>query len=143
MLFSKRSEYAIRALVHLARARPVCAAREISRGQHVPYHFIGKILQELKAKGLVKSVRGAGGGFALARPAGEIRLIEVLEAVEQDHFLNRCIYGFASCADSDPCPLHEGWKPIKHSLEVYLNHHSIADIEQALADRLESSAVSS
>ena len=107
MLFSKRSEYAIRALVHLARARPVCGAREISRGQDVPYHFVGKVLQQLKAKGLVRSVRGAGGGFALARPAEEIRLIEVLEAVEHDHFLDRCIYGFASCSDGAPCPLHE------------------------------------
>ena len=65
MLFSKRGEYAIRALVHLARARPVCGAREISRSQDVPYHFIGKVLQELKAKGLVESLRGAGGGSAV------------------------------------------------------------------------------
>ena len=135
MLFSKRSEYAIRALVHLARARPVCGAREISRSQDVPYHFVGKVLQQLKAKGLVKSVRGAGGGFALARPAEEIRLIEVLEAVERDHFLNRCIYGFASCSDSDPCPLHEGWKPIKETLEIYLKNHTIGDIVKPLAGR--------
>ena len=134
MLFSKRSEYAIRALVHLARARPVCGAREISRGQDVPYHFVGKVLQQLKAKGLVKSVRGAGGGFALARPAEEIRLIEVLEAVEHDHFLHRCIYGFASCLDSDPCPLHEGWKPIKETLEIYLKNHTIGDIVKPFAD---------
>ena len=135
MLFSKRGEYAIRALVHLARARPVCGAREISRSQDVPYHFIGKVLQELKAKGLVKSTRGAGGGFALARPAEEIRLIEVLEAVEPDHFFDRCIYGFASCSDGNPCPLHEGWKPIKQTLEVYLNNHTIGDLAKALAVR--------
>ena len=125
----------MRALVHLARARPVCGAREISRNQHVPYHFIGKVLQELKAKGLVKSIRGAGGGFTLARPAEEIRLMEVLEAVEHDHFFERCLYGFTSCSDGNPCPLHEGWKPIKQTLEVYLNNHTIGDLVKALAVR--------
>ena len=133
MIFSKRGEYAIRALVHLARARPVCGAREISRGQDVPYHFIAKVLQELKAKGLVKSVRGAGGGFSLARPAEEVRLIEVLQAVEHDHFFDRCIYGFGNCSDNNPCSLHEGWKPIKETLEIYLNSHTIGDLVNPLA----------
>ena len=75
------------------------------------------------------------GGVRLSRPAEKIRLMEVLEAVEHDHFLDRCIYGFANCLDGNPCPLHEGWKPIKQTLEVYLNNHTIGDLVRTLPVR--------
>ena len=128
MIFGKKGEYAIRALVHLAQARQRCRARDISQDQMAPYDFIAKVLQELKAKGFVRSVRGVGGGFVLARPAANICLMEVLVALDCNHFLEKCVYGLAGCSDSAPCPLHEHWKPIRNQIEVYLFEHTIADL---------------
>ncbi len=58
MLFSKKCEYAIRALNHLFRAHHVCKASEISRDQQVPYPYMAKVLQDLKRSGFVNSTRG-------------------------------------------------------------------------------------
>lgn len=128
MIFPKRCEYGIRALVFLAQSQQRCGARQISRHQEIPYHFVAKILQELKAKGFLRSLRGVGGGFALARPAETIRLMEVFAALESDHFLTHCVYGFAGCSDSQPCTLHSGWKPIRAQIEAYLQNHTIGDL---------------
>ena len=128
MIFAKKGEYAIRALVHLAQARQRCRAREISQEEKVPYDFMAKILQELKSKGFVRSVRGVGGGFALAKPAATIFLKEVIVAMNCYYFLEKCAYGLAGCSDSDPCPLHESWKPIRNQIEAYLSNHTIAEL---------------
>lgn len=128
MLFGKKCEYAIRALVHLAQERQRCRAREISQSQKAPYDFMAKVLQELKTKGFVRSARGVGGGFTLARPAATIGVMEVVRAMNCEHFLENCVYGLAGCSESDPCPLHEGWKPIRNQIEVYLSNNTIADL---------------
>ena len=78
MISCKKCEYAIRALVDLAQTQSRTGAREISQRQNVPYHFVAKILQELKVKGFLRSARGAGGGFALTRPADQIRQSRLL-----------------------------------------------------------------
>ena len=119
MLFSKKCEYSIRALTHLVQARQVCKAREISRDQQVPYPYMAKVLQELQRKGFVKSARGGKGGYALAKPAHKIRLIDVLTAVDGDHVLNSCLYGFSRCSENVPCPLHDSWKIMRGDIETY------------------------
>ena len=134
MIFCKKCEYAIRALVDLAQTHSVTGAREIARRQNVPYHFVAKILQELRAQGFLQSARGKSGGFALARPADQILLMEVVVALDCHHWLHQCIYGFADCVDGNPCPLHVGWKPIRGQIESYLNRHTIADLARPLRD---------
>ena len=128
MIFSRRCEYGIRALTHLAQSCQRCGAREISRDQKIPYHFTAKILQDLKAKGFVCSLRGSGGGFALARPPETICLLEVFGALECEQFLTHCAYGFPGCSDSQPCTLHAGWKPIRAQIEDFLRSHTIGDL---------------
>ena len=128
VLFSKKCEYAIRALVFLARRPEVKGAQEISQSESVPYHFIAKILQELKAKGFVRSVRGNRGGFQLARPASSVRLMDVLKAIDGEQALVKCLYGLEECSDSDPCPLHDGWKDLRGRIEQYLTHHTLDDL---------------
>ena len=54
--------------------------------------------------------------------------MEVLVALDCNHFLEKCAYGLAGCSDSAPCPLHEHWKPIRSQVEVYLLSHTIADL---------------
>ncbi|MBI4455291.1 MAG: Rrf2 family transcriptional regulator [Acidobacteria bacterium] len=128
MIFSKKCQYAIRSLTHLADARQVCDVREISQRQKVPYHFMAKILQGLNREGFVKSVKGAGGGFLLARPAGRIRLIDVLAVIDGNDVFSRCLYGLQECSASMPCPMHQDWKVVRYDVERYLRSHTIADL---------------
>ena len=118
----------MRALVHLARSNQVCDAREISRVQQAPYHFIAKVLQELKAKGFVKSVRGVGGGFQLAGAPETVRLMDIVCALDGDQLFRDCAYGFMGCTENEPCPVHDGWKEIRNQIENYLRNHTLADL---------------
>lgn len=84
MKLSAKTEYGIQALLELAGqtgAEPV-QARAIARNQRIPGRFLEQVLGDLRKAGLIDSVRGAQGGYTLSRPASEIRLTEVIEALE-------------------------------------------------------------
>lgn len=82
MRVSARADYALRAVAELAAASDSVKGEAIAERQDIPVNFLQNILLELKHSGLVMSQRGAGGGFRLARPAAEIRLADVIRAVD-------------------------------------------------------------
>jgi Rrf2 family protein len=101
-------------MVHLAGKtdQPVLS-RDIARELSIPEHFLAKILQDLSKSRLLLSFKGRGGGFRLARPAGEIRLLEVIQAIDGPQFGQGCLLGLPQCSDETPCPLHYQWAQIK------------------------------
>ena len=74
---------------------------EISEAEKVPGSFLAKIFQSLSKAGLVKSHRGARGGFSLARPASEINLLQILNSVEGDFALQKCVSDEPECVVSN------------------------------------------
>jgi len=124
MQLSRAGEYAIRAMLHLAamEGRGVAQISVISRTWDIPESFLRKILQLLTRAGLVTSSRGSGGGFALARSAAEITLLNVIEAVEGKLFLNKCLIGPGFC------PVHVVWEKAQRALEEILGGASLADL---------------
>lgn len=97
---TRASEYALRGIQYLAD-KPVgtiCMLAQISAVQDVPVSFLGKIFQSLTRANIVSSHRGAGGGFALSRPADSITLLEIIEAVEGPISLYDCL------TDDTVCP---------------------------------------
>ncbi|HQF42964.1 MAG TPA: Rrf2 family transcriptional regulator, partial [Ignavibacteriaceae bacterium] len=82
--FSKRCEYGLQAVIYLASKEnnALCSAKEISEELSIPKEFISKILQDLTEKGIIFSRKGRDGGFKLAVNANEIKLIDVVEAVD-------------------------------------------------------------
>lgn len=84
MRISARADYAVRAAAELAAAGPgvLVKAEDLAACQAIPRHFLDNILGDLRRRGLVRTQRGAEGGSALARPAGEITLADVLRAVD-------------------------------------------------------------
>jgi Rrf2 family protein len=84
MLFSTKAEYGVRLLVELGRrgeARPVALA-SVAEAETLPLSYLEHLVAKLRDAGLVTSTRGAHGGYRLARPAEEIRMLEVVEALE-------------------------------------------------------------
>lgn len=129
MLFSSASEYGIRTMLYLAsqsQIRPTLI-REIAQNLQIPFSFLAKIVQTLTRRGLLTSQKGPGGGVALARPAEEITLLQVLEAINGLDLTWRCVLGMPRCAESGlHCPLHEQWKIIRDGIVSMLNNQSIA-----------------
>lgn len=118
---TRGGEYAIRAMTYLAR-RPVgeiSALRDVGHEQDIPESFLAKIFQSLVRAGLVASQRGARGGFSLARPAAEITVREVIEAVDGPISLNVCVLWPDDCERSPECTMHRVWlEAQKRMMEV-------------------------
>jgi Rrf2 family protein len=84
MKFSRKTEYALRAVVAMCRATPgtVFSIQSLATQEHIPLKFLEQILLVLRKGGVLHSRRGAGGGYQLARPANRITLREILELVD-------------------------------------------------------------
>ena len=108
---TRGGEYAVRAMAYLARLPEghVAALHEIGRAQDIPESFLAKILQSLVHAGLAVSLRGAHGGFALARPASEITMRDVIEAVDGPIALNQCVASPEDCPRNHDCEVHKVW----------------------------------
>lgn len=133
MLYSKECSYAIRALTHLARhAERRCLAKEIAQEEEIPYFFLSKILKNLARAGFLRSTKGPRGGFQLARPATEITLYAIREAVDGNDDLDACAVGLAECNATAPCPLHDSFKPLRERIKAYLQSTTLAAMSEAL-----------
>jgi Rrf2 family protein len=139
MIYSKPCEYAIRALVYVARFPGQGAARgtEIAKAEGLPAPVLGKVLQELVRKGLLESRRGPGGGFRLARKPELTTLRDVVAAIDGLDQFAECAVGLEGCSDNSPCPLHDTWKGIRAQLMSYLEATTLADMAAAVAMKKE------
>ncbi|HJS75683.1 MAG TPA: Rrf2 family transcriptional regulator, partial [Vicinamibacteria bacterium] len=92
---SRKSDYALRAIIYLARipAERYGRVSEIAKAKGIPQAFLAQILPLLANRGVVKSQQGAHGGYALARHPSEITFLEVIECVEGPLRLNKCVEG--------------------------------------------------
>ena len=122
MMYSTTCSYAIRALARLAVIRPDGYVRiqELCENTDLPSHFLAKIFRDLVAAGLLTSAKGRGGGFALASPPNQITLYDIVGHVDGVESLDACVVGMASCSDTQPCPQHDQWKPIRNELKKFL-----------------------
>lgn len=138
MLYSKASEYAIRAMVYLAEQPEgeLIQLKSVAAKEDIPFHFLAKTMQILSRRGLVRSHRGPRGGFCLARDAGEITLYDIVDPI--DHITNydeTCILGIHPCNDEAPCPLHDEWKKIRRTIRLTLEGKSLRDMVGRLEDK--------
>jgi Rrf2 family protein len=127
---SAKADYALRASVELAVAQPgpPMKAEAIARAQGIPVKFLLNILSELKHARLVQSHRGAEGGYALARPASEITLADVIRAVEGPlanvHESSPEDVSYPGSAEQ----LKEIWIAVRASLRAVLERVTLADL---------------
>ncbi|MFQ5601122.1 MAG: RrF2 family transcriptional regulator [Candidatus Krumholzibacteriia bacterium] len=134
MVYSKSTQYAIRAMAQLAIAAPgeYVRTRDVARSSGVPLPFLSKITQELARHGLVQSLRGRGGGICLTRPPREITLADIVMAVDGEDVTGSCILGLPKCGDESPCPVHEEWKKLRAHFRKTLHERTLADLAQSL-----------
>ncbi len=129
---SKKIDYALLAMIHLASLPEgtIVSFKEIARVCGLPKDFLGKIMKTLSEGRLVRSVRGAAGGYRLAREPREISFLDVIEAVEGPIFLNPCLNSPDLCTHHFRCVMVGVWdKAQSHMLRV-LRETSLADVAQ-------------
>jgi|SRR5690242_1354293 len=137
MLYSRSAEYAIRAFVYLAQVPDgrYAMVKQIAAEEEIPAHFLAKILQQLARKGMLRSSKGPTGGFSLRVPPGEVRLLDIVEALDGLSEYEKCASGLAECTDDMPCPLHDSWKALRSRIMDYLGRNTIADLAKALEQK--------
>ncbi len=140
-MFSKATEYAIRATIFLAQKSSEenkLGIDEIAKAIDSPKPFTAKILQLLtKNSQVVSSVRGPNGGFYLSPRAKKLPVRAVLEAMGEDEILEKCVMGLKLCSEKEPCPMHEQYKLIKTQLISLFTTKTI----QQLADEIKKGVV--
>jgi Rrf2 family iron-sulfur cluster assembly transcriptional regulator len=128
---STQVDYAVRAVFELARYEPgtILHTCDIAAAQSIPRSRLAKVVQDLAHAGLVRTQRGQRGGVMLARPADDITVRDVYEAVEGPILLCRCHQRIEACGD-DICDTHEFWSGVETLLTEELQTVTFA----ALAD---------
>ncbi|MCW5914639.1 MAG: Rrf2 family transcriptional regulator [Chitinophagaceae bacterium] len=119
-MFSKTTEYALRAALYVAKegkdGRKI-SIDEIAEAIGSPRHFTAKVLQALSRDGrVIDSERGPGGGFFLARGSGQLPVSILLEAMGEMKVLTGCVLGLPNCSAERPCAMHHKYEGIKKQL---------------------------
>jgi Rrf2 family cysteine metabolism transcriptional repressor len=139
MMFSTKAEYGIRVMAHLARynGHDPISLGSIADAEGLPLAYLEHLVQRLRKAGLVESRRGAHGGYSLARPAGDITMAEIVQALEGEIAPIECITadtdGSLVCVRDgepghDPCPTKLLWTRVQGSIVRTLNDITLAEL---------------
>lgn len=115
---NRKTDYAIRVLLALARqpAGSRLPTQRIQMEMLVPRAFLQRIIAELARAGLIRTFAGPHGGLELARPAAEITLLQIWEAMEGSLLISACLAHPAACPLDQGCPVHRRWRRIQNFL---------------------------
>lgn len=135
MQVSKTLDYAVRSLTYMSREHAgMLSMREISEKQHIPLNYLAKIMRRLVNRGIIRSVVGPDGGYALRKSPGQINLREVYEAIEGELRIIDCMDRDALCTLYENCPQLPVWEKLKVSMAKVLESTTLEDmVNQARA----------
>lgn len=136
MNLSKRSEYALRALIDLGIARelgrPILQVSELALKEKLPIKFLEQILSQLRAGGYVETKRGKHGGYSLAKPAARIKLGAIIRLLDGPLAPIRCVsqtaYERCTCPDEAHCGLRMLMLDVRNSIARILDRATLAQI---------------
>ena len=130
MKLSTKGRYGTRALLDIAlhqESKPV-PLRDIARRQEISLPYLEQLIGPLIEGGIIRSVRGVGGGVSLARFPDEIRLSEVIRLLEGSIALVECVNDPTQCSRSDFCITRDIWSEVKKSMEKVLESTTLQDL---------------
>lgn len=136
---NRLTDYAVVVMSRMVDRRALRSAQLIARDTGVPMPTVAKVLNVLTREGLVTSHRGAAGGYTLSRPAGEITVAEIIQALEGPIALTACVEHSADCCEVEGiCPMRGTWDTVNDAIRGALERVTLADMAMApftLADR--------
>jgi FeS assembly SUF system regulator len=129
---SKLTDYAVVVMVRLSAGDTVQTSRGIAVATGVPEPTVAKVLKTLASGGLVTSMRGAHGGYLLARPLQAVPIAEVIRVIDGPIALTACVDGTSGLCDAeDLCPLRGRWEKVNDAIHQALSSITLADMAPA------------
>ncbi|MEC7750601.1 MAG: SUF system Fe-S cluster assembly regulator [Myxococcota bacterium] len=127
---SRLADYAVVLLHQIACKSTLCSSRELAEQTGLPRPTVIKILKDLNGHGLLISVRGVNGGYRLARPADEMSILSVIEAMDGPMSLTACAQeiGPVCCDHEGHCQIREPWRRINEVISGALDNLRLADM---------------
>jgi len=129
-ILSQTAEHALRAVLYLARNRDrgLVSATEVAEALGAPPNYLAKTLRLLAKRGLLRSLRGARGGFALRVAPGALSTAQVVEAVDEVVAAATCLVGDRPCDPAHPCATHHRWAELRDRVLAPMTETTIADL---------------
>ncbi|MDO9566688.1 MAG: Rrf2 family transcriptional regulator [Candidatus Desulfaltia sp.] len=130
MRLSTKSRYGTRAMLDIAinyEKSPV-SVKSLSQRQNISVKYMEKLIQLLKIAGLIKSIRGSGGGYTLNKDTDQIKLRDIIDALEGSMFHVNCVDNPATCNRAKKCVTYEIWKDIQDTINNMLDSLTLADM---------------
>ena len=132
MKLSTKGRYAVMAMVDIAahtEGKPIALA-DVAERQEISLSYLEQLFGKLRRGGLVKSVRGPGGGYLLARGAADTRIADIIFSVDEPIKATRCTPGSPTGCTSNKsrCLTHDLWEELGNHIFLYLNSVSLADV---------------
>ena len=129
---SQVTKYGLRALICLASTPKHGGGyqniQSISGELQISFHFLTRIFRQLTNEGILRSFRGPSGGVVLAKPAEEIRLIDIVLILEGSGYFDECLLGLPGCGSAKPCPVHDFWKGVKEDIRTHMTTTNLAEL---------------
>jgi Rrf2 family transcriptional regulator, iron-sulfur cluster assembly transcription factor len=129
----RKSDYAVRAAIDLARHHEAGVrrkARQIADDMDIPANYVPQVLADLVRAGIAVSTAGPSGGYVLARPPGEISLLAVIRAVDDDPTSRVCVLRGGPCRWDDSCAVHVLWFEAQQAMLGKLDQATLAEVTE-------------
>ncbi|MGQ9510418.1 MAG: RrF2 family transcriptional regulator [Thermaceae bacterium] len=129
MWVSTKAQYGLRALVEIGlRAPEAVPLKEVAEAQGISLHYLEQIAAQLRRAGFLRSIRGAKGGYKLARPQEKVTALEVVEALEGNLAPVPCIEDPEACAKVGQCSTELLWKRVDLAIRQVLGQTTLKDL---------------
>ncbi len=133
MRFSTRTRYGLRFLLRLAAQPPdsLLQLGQVAREENISSGYLEQIVRALKPLGILRAVRGSGGGYALAKSPAEITMEEVFLHLEGEISPVRCLTKGRRCQREKQCSTRSFWKELDSHIRGFLHTHTLQEIIEA------------
>ena len=130
-MLTRTAGYAINAVLTVAEqgadGRPA-RANDLAASLDIPANYLSKILQTLARSGVLVADRGPNGGYRLALPAAEIRLLDVVGPFDDLGRERQCLLGRGTCGEVQGCPAHREWREASTPAFEFFKNHTLASL---------------
>jgi Rrf2 family protein len=130
MKLSNTSEYALRILIYMGKdVQRMYSAKQLVEALKISDKYLRRLMTDLTKSGIVSSIQGRDGGYMIAKKPEEIKLADIIEAIEGMDKYTGCLLGFENCSDENPCALHSSLGPIRQEFFRVFTQKSISDMD--------------
>ncbi len=129
MKLSNTAEYALRILIYMGKdVQRMYSAKQLVEALKISDKYLRRLMTDLTKSGIILSIQGRDGGYIIAKKPEDVKLADIIEAIEGMDKYTGCLLGFENCSDENPCALHSSLGAIRQEFFNVFNNKSLNDM---------------